>query len=198
MPAHGVQNGRHVLDVQRPVAAHPSRGVDPPLRAFEVGEHVVPSPADVAHAAPIVEIRRHAAAIDQRVDGTRAADHAAARPVHGTAVQARDLLRLVFPVHRRIGKRAPVADRRPDPEARIGPAGLEHQHPIAAARGQSVGEHAARGTRADDDVVEILPRKELSLIVRRRHAISRFAHVIFRNPGAAKRRRPERPGAVVA
>ena len=63
---------------------------------------------------------------------------------------------LIFPIDAGIGERDAVADRRLDPEARVGAAGLEDQYPIAPAGGQPVGQYAARGTRADDDVVEAL------------------------------------------
>ena len=65
-------------------------------------------------------------------------------------------LRLVLPVDLRVGERESVADRRLDPKARVRAAGLEDEHAIAPARRQAIGEHAARGAGADDDVVEII------------------------------------------
>src|SRR3546814_1307068 len=51
------------------------------FRPLEVGKHVLVGPAGIAELAPMVEVLALAADIDQPVDGTRPAEHAAARPV---------------------------------------------------------------------------------------------------------------------
>src|SRR6185437_10140016 len=43
-----------------------------------------------------------------------------------------------------------------DKNGAVGAAIFEHEHARAAVLGQPVGEHATRGTRADDDVIESL------------------------------------------
>ena len=148
-----MQKGAHILDVERPVAQGPSFRVDAPLVLLEVGAHVVPAPAGVAHVAPVVEIDRHAAAVDQRVDRARTADDPAARPVHRAPAEFRIRPGLVLPVHCRIGERAAVADRRADPEGPVGATRLEDEYPVAPAGGEPVGQHAAGGARADDDEI---------------------------------------------
>ena len=63
-------------------------------------------------------------------------------------------LRLVEPVDPAVGEQLAVAERDVDPEMAVVPAGLEQQHAMAARGGQAVGQHAAGGAGADDDVVE--------------------------------------------
>ncbi len=152
--AHWMQKRCHVLDVQRALGEDPACGIDAPLGSLEIRAHVVPTPADIAHLPPIIEIRRHPAAVDQRIDGARTAQHAAARPIDTAAVQAGIGQGLVLPIDRGVGKRAAVADGRLDPKAPVGAAGLENQHTVAAARRQALGKHAAGGAGADDYVVK--------------------------------------------
>ena len=138
------------------------RRIDAPFRAFETGPHVVPAPTAVSHGVPVVEILRHAAAIHQRVDRARSADHATARPVHAAAVQPRIGLRLILPIDRSVGEGAAVADGGLDPEPVIAAAGFEYEYAVASARREPLGEHAARGARADDDVVELIHAASLT------------------------------------
>src|SRR3984885_9923802 len=183
---HRMQVRSHVLHIERPVAADAARRIDAPLGSFEVGAHIVPAPADIAHAPPIVEVLRHAPAIDQSVDGARAPQHLAPRPIDAPSVESRIRSGLVLPIDLGIGECAAVSDGRPDPESPIRAAGFENQHSVAPACGQPIGEHAARGARSDDYVVKALHCNELKLSRLRRYAISRFTHVIFRNPGPSR------------
>ena len=153
--ARCVQVRGHVLDVERAGGASPPLRIDAAFRPLEVRPHVVPGPAHMPHRPPVVEIGGHPAAINQRVDGTRASEHAASRPIHGAALEARYGCRLVSPVDRGIGEGAAVTDRRLDPEAGVRSTRLENQDPLPAARRQSLREHAAGRARADDDEVEL-------------------------------------------
>ncbi len=183
-----MQKGRHVLDVQRTVAAGMAGRIDAALRAFEVRPHVVPAPAGVAHLPPVIEVRGHSAAIDQCIDGTRPADHAAARPIDAPPIEPGIRQRLVLPIDLRISECAPVADRRLDPESPVRAAGFENQYPVARSGGQAIRKDAAGGARADDDVVELIHLRELSLMVRPRYAISRSAHTFFGSAPRSYRR----------
>ena len=120
------------------------------LGAPEIRQHVVEAPAGVAELAPMVEILRLAADIEQAVDRGRAAEHLAARLEDHAAVQLRLRFRLVEPIDPRVLEQAPVAERDVDPEMPVARPGFEQNDPISPAGGQAVREHAAGRARADD------------------------------------------------
>ena len=127
-----------------------------------------------------------AAAIDQRIDGTRTADYAPARPIDGAPVEARIRQRLVLPIDRPVGKCPSIADGCLDPKSSIAAAGFQHQDPVAAACRQTIGQHAARRARADDYVVEGLHLA--SLAFRSRCAMPfRDSPMLFFEPVAPSR-----------
>src|ERR1700675_1965343 len=126
------------------------------LRFLEVRPDVVPPPTDITHLSPIIEVRGHPTAVHQCVDGTRAADHAAARPIDAAPIEPRIWAGLVLPIDRRVRKGSSVTDRRLDPKSPIGAASFENQYPVAPTRRQALGEHAARGAGADDYVFKVL------------------------------------------
>ena len=124
------------------------------LGAAEVRQHVVEAPAGIAELPPVIVVRRLAAQIEQAVDRARAAQHLAARLDDLAVVELGLRLGLVEPVDPCVGEQLAVAERDVDPEVAIVAAGLQQQHAMAARGGQAVGQHAAGGTGADDDVVE--------------------------------------------
>src|ERR1700736_3336294 len=137
-----MKKGRYVRDVERARTLRMSLRIDAPLRPFEVRLDVIPAPTNIAQLPPVVEILGRAAAVDQRVDGTRTADHPSTRPVHAAPVEAGACEGLILPIDRWIGKGAAVANRRLDPKAIVRAAGLDDQYAIAAACGQPICEHA--------------------------------------------------------
>jgi hypothetical protein len=84
--------------------------------APEIRQHIVERPAGVAKLAPLVEVLRLAADIDQAVDRGRTAKHLAARPEHAATVQVGFRLRFVAPVDAGIGDGLAIAQRNVDPE----------------------------------------------------------------------------------
>ncbi len=119
-------------------------------------QEVVIAPAGIACLAPLVEILARAAHPDHGVDRARSAEQLSARPMVGIAGEAGIGLRLEIPVHGGIEEGLAVAERHLDEEAAVVPAGLQHQHGIAAARRKALGQHRSGGTRADDDEVVCL------------------------------------------
>ena len=149
------------------VPAHPRRR-DPQLAAdgvmiarpqkmmlmpFEERQHVVGAPAGKPELAPMVVVGGLAAHIDHGVDGGGAADHLAARIIEAAAVEPLLRLGLEHPVRARIADGEQVADRDMEPNPIVPPAGLEQQHAAICVGGEPVGQHAAGGAGADDDVV---------------------------------------------
>ncbi|MHC2409557.1 hypothetical protein ACVJGC_002148 [Bradyrhizobium diazoefficiens] len=145
----------HVGDRQRAVAAVILVGAARlALGLLEIGQHVVIAPAGVAALAPAVIVLVLAANIEQAVDRARAAQRLTARLEHLAPLQLGLRLGLVHPVDRLLLEQLAVAERHVDPDVGILRAGLEQQHAVLAVRRQAVGEHAAGGAGADDDVVE--------------------------------------------
>ena len=91
--------------------------------------------------------------IDHGVDRRRAADHLAARIVEAAAVEAFLRLGLEAPVRPRIADCEQVTDRNVKPYPIVAAARFEHQHTPPGIGGQPIGEEAAGGTCADDNVV---------------------------------------------
>ena len=124
------------------------------LGALEIGEHVLVRPADIAELAPHVEVLRLPAHVEQAVDGAGAAEHAAARPGDGAAVEMRLRPRAELPGTRRIGEVAVVAGGNVDPGVAVAPAGLDQGDLDGRVLAQPVRQHAACRARAHDDIVE--------------------------------------------
>src|SRR5580704_11440300 len=122
----------------------------------EVGQHIIPAPARISGGAPILEIRPMPTHIDHGVDGARAANDFATRPVSPTLVQLRIRLRLVHPVKAWVCECPPVTDWHPDPRTAIRPACLNEQNAVASGLRQTMRQNATRRSRTDDDVV-VLP-----------------------------------------
>ena len=124
------------------------------LGAAEVRQHIVEAPAGIAELPPMIVIRRLAAQIKQAVDRARPAQDLASRLDHLTVVELGLRLRLVEPVDPAVGEQLAVAERDMNPEMTIMAARFQQENAMAARRGQAVGQHAAGGTGADDDVIE--------------------------------------------
>ena len=124
------------------------------LGSPEIGQHVFIAPAGIAALAPAIVILVLSANVQQAVDRTRAAEHLAARLKHLAPAQARFGLGLVHPVDGFLLEQLAVSERHVDPDVGVLWAGLEQQHRLLAVRAQTIGQHASRRSRADDDVVE--------------------------------------------
>ena len=135
-------------------AAQRALAVRAVLELPEVRQHVAPAPARIAERFPSVVVLGLAAHEDHGVDRARAAEELAARPVAGPSGERGLGLGAVHPVDARLEEALAVADRHLHPETLVAAARFEQQHAVASARGQPVGEHAARGARAHDDVIE--------------------------------------------
>src|SRR4029077_2277252 len=121
--------------------------------ALEIRQHVVPAPAPQAELAPVIVIGGLAAHIDHGVDRGRAADHLAARIIEAAAVETLLGLGLEAPVGARIADGEQIADRDVKPDPVVAPAGFENEHALVGVGREPVGENAAGGAGAGDDVV---------------------------------------------
>ena len=121
----------------------------------ERGQHVVITPAGQAELAPVVVIGGLSAHRDHGVDGGGAADHLAAGIGQRAAVEAGFGLGPEHPVRTRIADGEEIADRDVKPDPVVVAAGLQDQHAVIGIGRQPVGDDAAGGARADDDIVEI-------------------------------------------
>ena len=146
---------RRVVDAQQAVAAAELVGAAiVALHALEDRQHVLIAPAAIAELGPMIVVLRLTANEHHAVDRARAAEHFAARHIDAASARAFVGLGLVAPVDRGIVDHLGDADRHARPEkVRSLGAGLQQQHAIGAALGQTAGDHRARRTRADDDVV---------------------------------------------
>ena len=144
-----------VGDGQRAVpVAEPFVGLtDAFFRAFEVGQHVGIAPAPVAHLGPGIVILAVAAVVDVAVDGRRSAQGLAARHGNGAAGGPFRRLRLIAPVQRLVVQQFHEARRNMDHGVPIGRPRFQHADRIPAVRRKPIGQHAARRSGADDDVV---------------------------------------------
>ena len=124
------------------------------LGAAEIRQHIGEAPARIAELAPVIEILRLPANVQEPVDRRGAAHHLAARLDDLPAAELRLGLGIVEPVVPRIGEQLGVADRHVDPEIAILAAGLDQQHAMLAAGRQAVCQHAPGAACTDDDVVE--------------------------------------------
>src|SRR6185437_8370100 len=123
------------------------------LHAPVVGENVGIGPAVIAELAPMVEIARVAARIHHAVDRGRAAQHLAARHAELAVIERRVGLALVIPVEFALERGRYESERHLDEELVVAPARFEQQDGDFRIGAQTVGEHAARRPRADNNVI---------------------------------------------
>ena len=146
----------------------------------EVRQHVRKTPAVVAVGGPVIEVVGLAAHVDHGVDRARAALHFATRRVDFTPGQLLLWLAVVHPVEGRVVIHFGETDWDLEPPGTVLAAGFQQQHRVFARGGQPVGEDAACGASAGDDVV----------ICHSRLPHSRFfspwrAKCLLRQPGSA-------------
>src|SRR5438128_1132348 len=122
--------------------------------ATEIGKHVVIRPAGIAELPPEIEILLLAADVNEAVYRARTAEHLAARPQHAAPAEFGKRLGFEDPGQLRV-EYVPVKARRyVDPRVAVPATRFEQQHSRSAVRGQSIRQHAAGGTGADDDEIE--------------------------------------------
>ncbi len=121
--------------------------------ALEVGQHVVPVPALGAQGGPFVVVAGVAADVAHGVDGTRAAQHLAARPPQRAVAQRRLGRGAVIPVHALLAHQLGQPRGHVDEGMPVAGAGFQQQHPVGRILAQAVGQHAAGGAGTHDDVV---------------------------------------------
>ena len=97
------------------------------LGFLEVGQNVGIAPARITELPPMIVVGRLAAHIDHGVDGTRAAEQPAARPIHAPALHRRLRRRLVAPVVSGPGELGD-AGRHAHKKRFVRAAGFEQQH----------------------------------------------------------------------
>ena len=119
----------------------------------EIGQDIVPAPADIAQLAPVVVIGRLAAHVDHAVDRGAAAEQLAARIDQGASVETWLRLGLHHPVGARIADAVQIADRDMHPVIVVAAACFQQQDARGGILRQTVGQHAAGCAAADDDVV---------------------------------------------
>jgi hypothetical protein len=100
--------------------------------------------------------------VEEAIDRTRPPHNPPARPDQSSVTGLRLRLDLEEPRKPLIEDGAKVADWQSDPEGTIRPPGLEQEDPAASTH-QPVGEHAAGGARADDDVIPAVSHHNLAL-----------------------------------
>ena len=121
----------------------------------EVGQAVVPSPIGVAgDLCPLVVVARLAAHVDHAVDAGAAAQHFAARVAQSAAIEPIGWFGLIQPVGSRIADAVKVAHGNVNPVVVVFLARFDQQHTPARVCAQAIGEQAACGAAANDDVVK--------------------------------------------
>ena len=124
------------------------------LAAFEHREDIAPRPAGIAQCRPCIVVARLSAHVHHCIDRRTATQHFAARIEYRSAVQAGAGLCAVAPVGARIADAIQVAHGDVNPDPVVLAARLQQQHPDLGIGREAVGEQAAGGAGADDDVIE--------------------------------------------
>ena len=124
------------------------------LGAPEIRQHILEAPAGIAELPPVIEILRLTADIEQAIDGTRSAQHFAARLNQRAVIHVRLGLRRIEPIDPGVVEQLAVAERNVNPDVAVASAGLQQEHAMAARCGKPVGQNAARRAGSDDDIVE--------------------------------------------
>ncbi len=170
---------------------------DPPLQPLEVGQDIRIAPAAIAELRPGIEILTLAAVVDVAVDRGRSAQRLAARRVDAAPAGPRPRLLLIGPVDALHVERLDEAGRQVDVGMPILAARFEHADAGGGILAEAVGEHAARGARADNHIIERfhffvsgaadLPRLFVELIIEMRLHRRPFAGDDAVNHGVAQR-----------
>ena len=144
----------HVRHPKRPlVSVELVRPAFVALGALEQGQHIVPSPAAVAHLPPPVVILRLATHVQQTIERRRATENLATRPFDGAPVQARIRFGLVAPVHRRIVNGFEISHRDMDPRVQVPSAGFKKNDLVFRVCTQAVCKHATGRSGSHNDEI---------------------------------------------
>jgi hypothetical protein len=131
----------------------------PRFLAAEVGQHVGVSPLRQAGRGPAIVIVAVPVIVGHGVDRGRAADDLAARAFDAPAVEVGGGLGEVHPVVQALLQDAAPAERNVDPRIAVPSAGLEHEHLGVRLLGEAIGQGAAGGAGAHDDIVPTFRRR---------------------------------------
>src|SRR2546428_8834447 len=118
------------------------------LGAAEVGQHILEAPAGVAELAPMIEVRRLAADVEQAIDRARPAQHFPPRLDDLPVVELCLRLRAIEPIDLTIGEQLAVAERDVNPDMAVMAPRLPQQNTVAAPGGSKDrrgGNSAVRG-----------------------------------------------------
>jgi hypothetical protein len=121
---------------------------------LKIGQHVRIAPAAVAELRPGVEVAGLAAVVVESVDGGRAAERLALLDRDHAARGAVARLGLELPSVFRVRDDLDEAAGNVEVDVVIGRACLQHADGVSFVGGETVGENAAGGARADDHVIE--------------------------------------------
>src|SRR5262245_48951385 len=124
------------------------------LGAAKIGQHILETPTGIAELAPMIEVGRLAADIEQAINRARATQHFSPRLDDLPVVELGLRLRAIEPIDLAIGEQFAVAERDVNPEMAVMPARLQQENAMATRGGQTIGENAARASGADDDIVK--------------------------------------------
>src|SRR5262249_18831103 len=124
------------------------------LGAAEVGQYILEAPAGIAELAPMIEVRRLAADVEQAIDRAPPAQHFPGRLDDLPVVQLGLRLRAIEPIDLAVGEQLAVTERDVNPDIAIVPARLQQENAMATRGGETIGENAAGASSADDDIVE--------------------------------------------
>ena len=143
-------------DVQRPVAAAIFiRTLGPGLRLAKIGQYIGIGPMRQRRVlGPAVVVVGVAPDVDHGVQRRRAAQHPAARPVHGPAVHVLLRLCVVEPVVAVVGEVVGQRRRHMDLPGPVLRPRLQQQHPDIRVGRQPVGQHASGRAGTDNHVIE--------------------------------------------
>src|SRR5262249_51414126 len=142
-------------DGERP--AHPVQRVlaaSLVLGATKIGQHILKTPAGIAELAPMIEILRLTADVQETIDRARPTQHFPARLDDAPVVELGFRLGGIERVRRGLGEQLAVSERDVNPDVPVVTAGFEQQNALASRGGQAIGEHAAGRASAYDDIVE--------------------------------------------
>ena len=120
----------------------------------EVRQHLRETPTGQPHPRPLVVVRPITARIHHPVDGGAAAENLAARRRNAPVVGVRLGLGHESPADARRAHRFEPTQRHIDQGALVGAARFQQEDAIRRILAQARGQHATRGARAHDDVIE--------------------------------------------
>src|SRR5262249_1940193 len=97
----------------------------------KIGQHILEAPAGIAELAPMIEVRRLAADIEQAIDRARPAQHFPSRLDDLPVVELCLRLRGIEPIDLTIGEKLAVAERDVNPDWGAMAARLQQENAMA-------------------------------------------------------------------